>query len=83
MGKDSVPLSVNITPEAREILYRRARYVVMEGERPPIGQVLSAMLEYVEEMGYWDEIESDTAQNLRSRIAKRRKRDRERKRRIK
>jgi hypothetical protein len=79
--KKSVPLTANISPEARDLLYREVREFSRQGQRRiPLGKFLSALILYSRDMGDWEEIADDVKEELNREIDERRKRDRERKR---
>jgi hypothetical protein len=81
--KKTVPISANISPKAKELLYWFARSLVDKGQDPPIGRVLTAMILDFEEMGNWVEIEDTIRDDLKRQAEERRRKDRDRKRRIK
>lgn len=81
MGKDSVLLSVNVTPFARDLLKQvAARCLYNEGGTLPMGQVVTAMVEYFEDENDWDDIEERVRTIIMGKVERRKERDRERKR---
>jgi hypothetical protein len=79
--KDSVRLWVNISSEAREILGQvAARALYNEAAIPPLGQLITAMTEWIELEGAWGKIEENVRAQFMRKIEARRERDRERKR---
>jgi hypothetical protein len=78
---DSVRLSVNISPESRQILERvAARVHYNEGGQLPLGQIVTAMIEWFEDEEEWDEIEENVRTQFVRKVQERKERDRERKR---
>lgn len=78
----TVPLTVRITPEARQCLERAAcRIVYDERDRLPLGRLVTAMILWFEENPEeLDELQSDMQAAFAREQHERRKRDRERKR---
>jgi hypothetical protein len=80
-SKNTVRLWVNISPEARELLVQvAARALYNEASQPPIGQVVTAMAEWFEEKGGWEDIEETVRNSFMRKVQERKRRDRERKR---
>jgi len=81
MSKNSVPLSVNITPFARELLESvAARCLYNEGGQLPLGQVVTAMAEWFEDENEWEDVEERVRAQFAGKVQRRKQRDRERKR---
>ena len=80
-SEEQVPISVNISLEARKILEKRAQKIVHdEGDQLPLGRVITAMVLWFEEREWWEEIQQEIRADFAREAQERRKRDRERKR---
>jgi hypothetical protein len=78
----TVPLTVRISPEAREFLERAACKIVHdEGDRLPLGRLVTAMTLWFEDNKKWEELQNEIRADFAREEQERRKRDRERKRR--
>jgi hypothetical protein len=77
----TVPLTVNIGPEARKILEQVARGLVYdEGDRLPFGRIITTMTLWFEDNAKWEDIRNAIRADFAREAQERRKRDRERKR---
>jgi len=74
------PLTVRITPAARNILDRVANSLVHEKDRLPLGRIVTAMVKFLEEDECWDAITKIIRADFAREAHERRVRDRERKR---
>ena len=79
--KESARLSVNITPEALELLRQvAARALYNEAAQPPVGEVVTAIVEFIDSDGEWELIEVAVRTRLMQKVEERKRKDRERKR---
>jgi hypothetical protein len=77
----NVQLTVNIDPEARQLLERAAQRIVHdEGDQLPLGRVITALIFHAEDNGIWKEIREEIHADFARENHERKKRDRERKR---
>jgi len=74
------PLTVRITPAARNILDRVANSLVHEKDRLPLGRIVTAMVKFLEEDERWEAITEIIRADFAREAHERRVRDRERKR---
>jgi hypothetical protein len=75
------PLTVRIAPEARKILDQVADSLVYdEKDRLPLGRIVTAMVNFLEEDDCWDAIRKTIRADFAREAHERRVRDRERKR---
>lgn len=80
---ETVRLSVNISPEARESLeHAAARCLYNEGGQLPLGQLVTAMIEFIEGEDVWQRIEEKVRTRFVGKVQRRKERDRERKRKV-
>lgn len=78
--KESARLSVNITPEALELLRQvAARALYNEGAQPPVGEVVTAIVEFIDSDDEWEMIEEAVRTRLMQKVEERKRKDRERK----
>jgi hypothetical protein len=81
MPKNSVPLTVRISPEARKRLDEVASRIVGSEERLPLGRIIDAMVLWFFDENEWEDIVLEVREDLEREREERKARDRERKRR--
>jgi hypothetical protein len=81
MKPKSVSVTVKIDPEDRKILDREAGRLVREGERLPLGLLITAIIEFFEDTERWDDVNDIAQVAIEDAISERKRKDRERKRR--